>query len=135
MIIKARDKKKERTIIISTTVGILLILCVWGFQIHSLFTETLAKETHESGDEMSALVDELAVFQEDIESKLPSITSSFDDLFNAFRLHYQAQVDEQKALQAQQDAFADKVAQETIDRLDLQAPQADDDLDNQETIE
>jgi flagellar basal body-associated protein FliL len=124
MIIHASDKKKQRLIIISTVVGMLLIVCVWAFQIHSMFTKTLAKETRESDEQMNQIVEDLEGFQDEIEGQMPFISESFDNLTSYFKQEYQAQIDAQKEQEqiyneAQDDA-ASMIAQEAVKRLNSQ---------------
>jgi|GEM_PF-6230645 flagellar basal body-associated protein FliL len=124
MIIHASDKKKQRLIIISTVVGMLLIVCVWAFQIHSMFTKTLAKETREGDEQMNQIVEDLEGFQDEIEGQMPFISESFDNLTRYFKQEYQAQIDAQKEQEQiydeTQDNAASMIAQEAVKRLNSQ---------------
>ena len=124
-----KDKKKERLIILSTIIGMVIVLVVWGFQLHSLFTDTMAQEGEELSNEYVETIKDLESFQREVEEEFPRVADNFENIVKM--------IDEQNAVersiqQDQEDQAIESVAREVAARLQEQAAQEVVQEENQE---
>src|SRR3989339_246493 len=129
MQVRVPNKKKQRIIIASTVVGVLLVTVIWGFQIHTLFTTGLAKEVSETQDEASDTIKELDDFRVQVEQQMPMITTSISEITEMFKSQMeQQQAQEQAQLEAEQQLEGEavnSVVAEALERINEQNPQED----------
>ncbi len=126
-----KDKKKERLIIFSVIVGMVIVLIVWGFQLRTLFTDTMAQEGDELSDEYVQTIEDLESFQREVEQEFPRVADNFENIVEMI----DAQNAAERAMQEDQESQAiESVAQEAAARLQEQLEaeqQAQEELDEQ----
>lgn len=130
MQVHAPDQKKKNIIVVSTVIGVLLVTVVWGFQIHYLFTDGLAKEVDDTKTEASDTIKELEEFQAQVEQQMPMITTSFSDLTEAIKMQLAQDEVQQEAEQEIEKEAVNSVVEEALTRLEEQNLE-----ENQEPIE
>ena len=79
---RTKDRKKERLLIFSIIIGMIIVLVVWGFQLHNMFTNTLAKESEEVSQEYQQTIEELELFANEFEQRFPEMTQNYNDILD-----------------------------------------------------
>lgn len=80
MKLRTRDKKKDRLILTTTIVGMIVVVAVWAFQLRVLFTDTMAQEGKEISGEYAQTIEELEDFQQQVENEFPNIAQNFEEI-------------------------------------------------------
>jgi len=115
-----KDRKKERLLVFSIIIGMVVVLVVWGFQLHNMFTNTVAKEGSELSQEYQDTIDELELFTEEFDQRFPEVTQDLGGMLNMIE---QEQLQQKQALQEAQDEVIESVALEAALKLQEQAAQ------------
>ena len=118
-----KDKKKDRLIVFSTILGMVVVLAVWGFQLRHMFTDTLAQEGGEVVNEYAQTVEELESFQNEFEERFPEMQENFENMLDALT---QYQEEEQQAQQQAQENAINEIAQEAAEKLQEEAQAQED---------
>lgn len=125
MKVKAPNRKIERKVIVSTICGVFLVAIVWGFQIHSIFTDGLAREVSETKQESVETIAELEEFRVQVEKQMPMITTTLGQLTEVIT----SQIEQDQALfEAEQELESqavETVVQEALERLQTENSQED----------
>jgi len=115
---QTKDRKKERLIIYSTIIGMVVILAVWGLQLRTLFTVTLLDEGEGLSQEYIDTIADLESFQQEFGSRFPEVSENFEAMMEDMRQERTVTVAEQEGQEAE---AIESVAQEAAARLQEEA--------------